>query len=225
MSTIYTIYRAINTANGKSYIGFDSNWPARKTDHKRDKTKKNAFYNAIRKYGWEAFNWEVLYQSKDKHHTLNEAETHFIKEYNTFKKDGYNMTLGGEGALGTISWNTGIGHVAESCDKMSKTKKALFATGELIPWNKGRKMGISPNKGKKGWFKHTDESKKRMSEQRKGKPTWNKGLSGYTTAKKGQPSPMKGKGMTDKERKEKRKIASRKYYEKQKQLKINPSAS
>ena len=99
---IYSIYKATCLTTGKSYIGFDSNWPQRMWEHKcysRNK-KNNKFYNAIRKYGLDDFEWSVIYQSKDRKHTLKEMETFFIKQYDSMK-NGYNSTLGGEGQFGT----------------------------------------------------------------------------------------------------------------------------
>jgi group I intron endonuclease len=99
---IYTIYKSVNTINGKVYIGFDSKWPNRKTIHKSASQKQNyKFYRAIRKYGWDKFEWSVIYQSKDKDHTLKVMENFFINEYNSFH-NGYNSTLGGEGTFGHI---------------------------------------------------------------------------------------------------------------------------
>ena len=39
---------------------------------------------------------------------------------------------------------------------------------------------------------HSNEAKAKMSEDRKGKPTWNKGLTGVKTSNKGQPAWNKG---------------------------------
>jgi group I intron endonuclease len=98
---IYTIYKATNLINGKVYIGFDSNWPKRKLEHIRQmKYLNHAFHNAIKKYGLEKFRWDILYQSWDRKHTLSTMEPHFIEEYCSFGKNGYNMTLGGEGTNG-----------------------------------------------------------------------------------------------------------------------------
>lgn len=104
---VYTIYIATNTTNGKKYVGFDSAWPRRKHSHKREAfnsnshTYKTLFHNAIRKHGWENFNWTPIYQSLDKQHTLSTMETYFINLYRTFVgfEDcvGYNLTQGGEG--------------------------------------------------------------------------------------------------------------------------------
>jgi group I intron endonuclease len=104
------IYKTTNVINGKSYIGFDSNWPSRKHNHLRESFNPNArsyhfiLHKAIRKYGVDAFNWEVIYTSEDTLHTINVMESRFIQEHNShyIYGDGYNMTLGGEGPIGVI---------------------------------------------------------------------------------------------------------------------------
>ena len=98
---IYSIYRATNKTNGKTYIGFDSDWPSRKYQHK-NRSKKNKsyrFYQAITKYGWNNFEWDVIYQSHDAIHTLKTMEPYFITEHQSFAS-GYNMTKGGDGTPG-----------------------------------------------------------------------------------------------------------------------------
>ena len=97
---IYSIYKATNKINGKVYIGFDSNWPKRHNEHKADsKRRKTKFCNAIIKYGWDNFEWHIIYQSKDYNHTLEKMENQFIVEYDSYR-NGYNSTLGGEGSKG-----------------------------------------------------------------------------------------------------------------------------
>ena len=93
---IYSIYKATCINTNHCYIGFDSNWPKRKTDHKRESQKDNniKFYNAIKKYGWDSFIWEVIYRSKDGAHCLNVMEEYFIKEYDSMK-NGFNTSPGG----------------------------------------------------------------------------------------------------------------------------------
>ena len=99
---IHTIYKAVNQVNGKVYIGFDSNWPNRVNIHRSSSKKQDyKFYRAIRKYGWDNFKWDIIYQSKDKNHTLKVMEKYFIEQYDSFN-NGYNSTLGGDGTLGLI---------------------------------------------------------------------------------------------------------------------------
>ena len=110
--TIYTIYKATNKVNGKVYIGFDSAWPRRKKSHlanahsQSSKRYRQHFHDAIKKHGKDAFEWEVVYQSWDGHHTLTVMEMHFIEQYRSYVGypdcNGYNQTKGGEGQLGRI---------------------------------------------------------------------------------------------------------------------------
>jgi group I intron endonuclease len=126
---IYSIYRATNLINGKIYIGFDSNWPNRKKDHQRDYATSNLiFHRAIKKHGWDNFSWEVIYQSPDGLHTLNEMESFFIREYNSHvfsqNSNGYNMALGGGGTLGMSQSGT-------TKKKISKAKLGKKYTPKL----------------------------------------------------------------------------------------------
>jgi group I intron endonuclease len=160
---IYSIYKAENLHNGKVYIGFDSNWPKRFNDHKRNYLKKSntLFYNSLKKYGWDSFRWQVIYQSTDFDHCLNVMEPHFILEYNSLS-EGYNMTPGGEGKkLGSFE-STATRH------KKSIAHKGMKQSLESIK---------KTQEGRKG-YKHSKETKLKLSLARIGKPSWNKGLKG-----------------------------------------------
>lgn len=136
------IYLATNRITGKQYIGYtQQSFHKRKIAHKT-KSKNGSklyFHNAIRKYGWENFDWQMIYEGDD----ALSKEPHYILKYETNIR-GYNMTSGGEGA-------TGYKHSVES-----KTKIGL------------RSLGNKNNIGKSGdWSKSTEEReniRKRMSE-------------------------------------------------------------
>lgn len=99
---IYTIYCITNKVNGKVYIGFDSKYPNRIGVHRSSSKKYDSkLYRAIRKYGWDNFHHEAIYQSKDRDHTLNTMESFFIEQYNSYHA-GYNSTKGGDGCFGLI---------------------------------------------------------------------------------------------------------------------------
>lgn len=122
------IYKATNVVTGKSYIGIDSNWPHRKAAHKHAAIKRGSdliFHKAIRKYGWEKFEWSIL---EDLSHVLHEdicnRERHYIQEFDSYGENGYNMTFGGEGSLG---WTP-------SEDTRMKISQANFGK---VAWNKG----------------------------------------------------------------------------------------
>lgn len=163
---VYSIYKATNVISGKAYIGFDSNWPNRQIQHQKSSNNPSQlnhnciFHRAIRKYGWDVFKWEVIYQSYDGNYCLNEMEPHFIKEYDSYK-NGYNMTLGGNGVLGR---------------KMNeKTKEAIrkFNLGKKLSEEHKRKLSLAKigSRGNNTGHKHSIESRMKMSAANKGK-TW-----------------------------------------------------
>jgi len=130
MSSIYSIYKITNTINGKVYIGFDSNWPNRQKSHKYASNKRNQkIYYAFRKYGWNNFIWEVIYQSKDDNHCLNIMESYFIEEYDSFK-NGYNLTLGGEGTLGRPTTKITKNKISKALKNKPKSKEHLQKMSE-----------------------------------------------------------------------------------------------
>ena len=167
---IYTIYRATNTINGKVYIGFDSAWPKRKSEHKTaikygDNFK---FYNAIRKYGWDCFVWEVIYQSLDYDHCLNTMEPFFIIEHGSLA-DGYNGNSGGgRGALGAKWWNNGITQVHTQVPPDQS-----FKEGRLKFNNTGAAMGAAVN-AQKYWI-NNGESEMMIFKIDPLPPGWSKG--------------------------------------------------
>ena len=91
------IYKAQNKINGKIYIGKTNNLPKRIREHTRyDVHNGLMFHKAIEHYGSENFEWNVIDQTNSPQ-KANELETYYIKFYNSYKPNGYNMTLGGDG--------------------------------------------------------------------------------------------------------------------------------
>jgi group I intron endonuclease len=158
---IYSIYKVVNKVNGKVYIGYTKNFNGRKNSHKKSiKNPKytSIFHNALRKYGWDSFVWEIIYQSKEEEHTLKIMEPYFIEQYNSFD-DGYNMTFGGEG-------NLGFSHD-------EKTKKIIGSRtkGKNLHVEHKQKISIS-HLG----VTHSKETRLKMSNDRKGKNWYNNGI-------------------------------------------------
>ena len=134
--SIYSIYKATNIYNGKSYIGFAARCPARKTEHLNESYREKSacyhthFHRAIRKYGFDAFVWEIIFQSENGEYTLQQMEPHFIQLHNTFL-NGYNQTKGGEGSLGRK-------HSEETKSKIREKRKL-----QVISEETRRKMSLS----------------------------------------------------------------------------------
>lgn len=100
------IYKYTSPSN-KVYIGQTINEEKRKREHK-DYSYSNRdnmpFHAAIRKYGFESFLYEVVYEgffntTEESTKKLNEMEQYFIKKYDSYNT-GYNATKGGDSVRG-----------------------------------------------------------------------------------------------------------------------------
>lgn len=101
------IYKYKCLINGKVYIGQTINEHKRKWSHQHCCSEwRSHFYNAIKKYGYNNFTYEVLYEVISEipgyvKQILDLEEKYFIFKYkSTNPKFGYNITAGGGGTLG-----------------------------------------------------------------------------------------------------------------------------
>lgn len=101
MESKLLVYVVTNKQNQKQYVGMTTRGlEARRKQHfyYAKSGSEVHFHRAIRKYGEEAFSWEVVYVGETVEE-LFEKEIELIAELDTYK-NGYNMTLGGEGVVG-----------------------------------------------------------------------------------------------------------------------------
>jgi group I intron endonuclease len=158
------IYRAVNTINGKSYIGkTEKTLEVRRDLHIATAKQQSqfAFHRAIAKYGIDAFEWNVL-ETCDSLEKLNDKEKDYIKLYESFGLKGYNMTAGGEGQCG---WNPST----ETRALWSEQRKGKS------PWNKGTaKLKKTKSAEEKAETQRIANQKR--SKTLKGKTPWNAGL-------------------------------------------------
>lgn len=92
------IYEAINKINGKRYIGQTiTTLVGRKRQHISDSKHDNTcFHKAIRKYGQDNFEWNII-DTSETIEELDYKEVFWIKFFNTYNSlYGYNMTFGGQ---------------------------------------------------------------------------------------------------------------------------------
>ncbi len=151
------LYRLTNRKTGKSYIGATTR--KRLNDrlalHRHRASagdRTSVLHIAIRDDGWENFDVVVLAQPSTRGELLS-MERVAIASANTMIPDGYNMTAGGDG-----QWKRPM---------TDKAKAAISAANsDRRPWNFGVKTGPM-----------SEDSRRKMSESRKGKTTWNKGIS------------------------------------------------
>lgn len=99
------IYCAKNIVNEKVYVGKSVDIEKRWKDHKNGYNNPNSsqyisyFYNALRKYGFNSFEFSVLEEcTEDK---LNDREIFWINKFQSNNREyGYNTTDGGDGVTG-----------------------------------------------------------------------------------------------------------------------------
>lgn len=93
------IYCFKNKINNKYYVGQSINLEKRYNEHKNNHLNPNycnydsKFYRALRKYGFDNFEYSVLATCQQE--DLNELEVFYINKYDS-KINGYNSTFGGE---------------------------------------------------------------------------------------------------------------------------------
>lgn len=159
------IYRIINTVNGKIYIGSAVKLSRRKYIHFLRLTKGDhcniKLQNAFVKYGAKSLSFEVIefVDDKDK---LIEREQHYIDFFKPYKKKiGYNISPTAGSTLGVPAWNKGITH-----SDATKEKLRLANVGKKIPKEVVEKCKAT--KLLRGTNRHTEESKRKISQGRIG---------------------------------------------------------
>lgn len=121
------IYKATCLVNGKCYVGKAINFRNRYMKHKCAKYYTTAFHNAIRKYGFNNFEFSILeYCEKE---SLIIRENYWITFYDSINPDkGYNLRMDSKD-------NSGWHH-------SDKSKALISATGlGRKPWHAGKKIG------------------------------------------------------------------------------------
>ena len=98
------IYVMNNKINNKKYIGQTNDFHQRMNAHKSDAFNTNShsyntpLSNAIRKYGWNAFDNYVIEVVTEDWKKVDEREQYWIEYYSSLSSlNGYNITSGGQG--------------------------------------------------------------------------------------------------------------------------------
>lgn len=160
------IYLRTNLLNGKQYVG-----QAQSMQHRENmwRCMKHHYAgrlidNARNKYGFENWSLKVLIEC-DNQEELDKLEGYYINYYNTKVPNGYNLTDGG------CSGNLGYHHTDEAKKMISekninswKINPRCHSEETKKKLSEIKKGCISPMKGKH----HSSETKKKISENRKG---------------------------------------------------------
>lgn len=167
------VYKTINTITGKYYIGVHDG------DLEDNYLGSGKYLNAaIKKYGRENFKREILHicDSKEKAYLI---EKRIVTPELISSGNVYNLNTGGHGGWhhaikrGDENWTRQPG----ASEKISKAVKNSITPEMRL--ERSKRMSQLRNDGTiikpVGWT-HSEESKKKMSENLKGKVAWNKGI-------------------------------------------------
>lgn len=153
MEKVYTVYKTTNLINGTIYIG------VHKTSNIEDSYLGSGklLKMAIRKYGKSSFKKEILF-------IFNNADDAYSKEKEIVSESFIN---------GFDNYNIAIGGVSTT----DYYPNRIYLKGENHPrW--GKKNSDESNELRRIWssnYRHSDEIKAKMSQDRKGKESPNKG--------------------------------------------------
>lgn len=172
------IYKYTNKINGKVYIGQTINERRRKREHRLAK-QSCPFHSAIRKYGFDNFQYTVLFKiscnnQQDLVNTLNFKEINCIKFFRSFDRNfGYNLTYGGEGTIANSEMRKIISlRVSGKGNPMYGRHHTKEVRDKLSSFHKGRKMPIGFSERQSELHKgvpFTEEHKRNLSKSLKGR--------------------------------------------------------
>lgn len=126
------VYVHINKINGKKYVGITS----QKVEYRWKNGmgyKGQPFYNAIKKYGWDGFEHEIL-ASNLTEDEANNFEIVLIRELDTLLENGngYNKTEGGRGAKGRVVTEDTKKKISQANSGKEKTDKYISTMSNLM---------------------------------------------------------------------------------------------
>lgn len=159
------VYRILNKITEQSYIGITKNNFRIRYNYNEgwwNKTHNQYLKHSVNKYG--LINFEVQILEEGDGLDLENLERKYIKMYNSVYPTGFNFTEGGNYRYNhlpetieklsqiqkdrlkhTSVWNKGKKLSKDHIQKVKETKRIMYDSGELIPWNKGKRTGRPPD--------------------------------------------------------------------------------
>lgn len=160
------IYKFTHILSGRCYIGQTIQNPnQRRLEHIADSrysTKEYHFHNALRKYGITAFTFEVI-DTASTLEELNLLEEKYVNEFNSID-NGFNIRQAGGNKL----------HSEESKERMREAQRKAHARRREAQGGTEKHSEPRSHKGKIGLWKHSEETKTKMSMAAKNRKKINK---------------------------------------------------
>jgi group I intron endonuclease len=204
---MHYLYKILCTINQKVYIGQTIDISKRWSQHRNEARKEEPsmiINRAMKKHGIENFTFEIIATTLNQENA-NNIETELVKQYESHISTGkgYNVSLGGFNAPKTEEWKKAV---RESWDSHSQEEKETIR--KKMSESAKQRIIDYPNTNPVNYgftgSDLTEESRKRMSESKKGCKGPNKGkkfseewranlVSNHASKKEGFISPNKGK--------------------------------
>lgn len=147
------LYKVTNNISGKLYIGVSIDPERRWNQHRTLNTRASALKDAIKKYGSDNFSFTLLCCGGDTY--IDDLEVKAIQLYNTQVPNGYNITLGGDGANLTYwddDWNSLLGTMTDK----ALAKKLDISDGVVSSRRNGLGIPSFAEANKIDWEKYDD---------------------------------------------------------------------
>jgi len=194
------IYKITNKINGKPYIGQTGRIIKKRINEHKKKSSNIPLKNAIKKYGWDNFNFEVVDEVSE---AIADCIESFLIQYcdSMIDKNGYNLETGGNKYKHASEYtrkklsNALKGKI---CSEETKKKLSESLTGKHHSEETKKKM----SKAQKGRH-HSEESKIKMKKNSywKGKTLSTEICRKMSESRKGKTSPRKGIKFSEEHRK------------------------
>lgn len=152
---MYTVYKHTSPSN-KVYIGITNRSPKLRWNYGNGYAHSPHFQNAINKYGWDNIKHEILFTGLTKEEA-EAKEVELIAKYKSTQREyGYNCDSGG---------GVRKHHTEETKEKIRQAHLGMKYDEEFCKKQSILKKGNKNMLGKK----HSEESRRKMSEAQKGK--------------------------------------------------------
>ena len=161
------IYKITNQLNNKCNIGQTTNIYKRFINYKCLNCKRQPkLYNALKKYGWDNFNKEIIAEATTKCQ-LDELEIYYIKFYDSIN-NGYNCSPGGSFGKHSLESKAKMSLAHKGKHLSEKTKKKLSDSQRGINKSPKTRQLMSYSQKGRGKGRHlSEETKMKISISRR----------------------------------------------------------
>jgi group I intron endonuclease len=161
---MYIVYKHVSPSK-KVYIGITSQSPEKRWMNGRGYSNNNYFTKAIKKYGWDKFKHEILFEGLTKCEA-EQKEIELIAEYKSNqRKYGYNISAGGNCTVKGLHWK----YTSEQCKHRSGKNHPMYGV-HLTDEQRKHLSNLNSGENHPQYGTHrSEEIKKKISEKQKGK--------------------------------------------------------